>query len=293
MASEFTWLNQQGVRSDQGFEVQFTGRWEMEYREGPHVLQFSVDGGLEPGTLKPTLSVRVPLGWTERSADRRKVFRKSSKTSLVRSSLRGWFPYSLITLASQPFQGALIIGNGLGFSFSSSFLGEAFRVEQLRSGNVLELSVGSFRFRLFGTTGGFGISRQVGVTGPANQAGRQLGRTEDLKPHPMLRRQRDHHSAIYRSDLISQVKVRYLAFQLLFPMNSPQRAFGGGQQIVSAHRDAEGEQRGLGVAHRVQFGKPQVRNSLVERLFQRPAFAVQRRAIAAAAVTLAGRLVNR
>ncbi|MDR2638136.1 MAG: hypothetical protein LBB55_07340 [Zoogloeaceae bacterium] len=29
----FTWLNKQGVRSDTGFEVQFTGRFSAEYRE--------------------------------------------------------------------------------------------------------------------------------------------------------------------------------------------------------------------------------------------------------------------
>jgi hypothetical protein len=63
--SEFTWLNKQGVRSDQGFEVQRTGRWTMEYREGAHAMQFSVAAGREPGTLKQTLSVRVvPFpGW--------------------------------------------------------------------------------------------------------------------------------------------------------------------------------------------------------------------------------------
>jgi hypothetical protein len=30
----FTWLNKQGVRSSEGFEVQCTGRYTIEYREG-------------------------------------------------------------------------------------------------------------------------------------------------------------------------------------------------------------------------------------------------------------------
>jgi hypothetical protein len=30
----FTWLNKQGVRSSDGFEVQCTGRYTIEYREG-------------------------------------------------------------------------------------------------------------------------------------------------------------------------------------------------------------------------------------------------------------------
>lgn len=30
----FSWMNKQGVRSDQGFEVQFTDRFTAEYREG-------------------------------------------------------------------------------------------------------------------------------------------------------------------------------------------------------------------------------------------------------------------
>jgi hypothetical protein len=39
---EFHWLNKQGVESNRGFVVQHTGRWSMEYREGPHVRVFGV-----------------------------------------------------------------------------------------------------------------------------------------------------------------------------------------------------------------------------------------------------------
>jgi hypothetical protein len=42
----FTWLNKQGVRSDTGFEFQFTGRFSAEYREGDRVLLIPVEGGL-------------------------------------------------------------------------------------------------------------------------------------------------------------------------------------------------------------------------------------------------------
>lgn len=41
----FTWLNKQGVRSDEGFELQFTGRFTAEYRESGRTTKFYVDGG--------------------------------------------------------------------------------------------------------------------------------------------------------------------------------------------------------------------------------------------------------
>ena len=41
----FTWLNKQGVRSSEGFEVQFTSRNTAEYREGHRYLVVDVEGG--------------------------------------------------------------------------------------------------------------------------------------------------------------------------------------------------------------------------------------------------------
>lgn len=40
----FTWLNKQGVRSNKGFEFQFTGRFTAEYRENGRVIDMYVDG---------------------------------------------------------------------------------------------------------------------------------------------------------------------------------------------------------------------------------------------------------
>jgi hypothetical protein len=45
----FTWLNKQGVRSDSGFEVQFTGRFSAEYKEGSKVVKLYVESGLYAG----------------------------------------------------------------------------------------------------------------------------------------------------------------------------------------------------------------------------------------------------
>jgi hypothetical protein len=45
----FTWLNKQGVRSDRGFEVQFTGRFSAEYREGGKFVKLYVEDGLSGG----------------------------------------------------------------------------------------------------------------------------------------------------------------------------------------------------------------------------------------------------
>ena len=49
----FTWLNKQGVRSDQGFEVQRTGRFEAEYYEGGKVINLEVESGVNGGTAVP------------------------------------------------------------------------------------------------------------------------------------------------------------------------------------------------------------------------------------------------
>lgn len=45
----FTWLNKQGVRSDKGFEVQFTGRFDAEYREGDKTVSLYVEVGTAGG----------------------------------------------------------------------------------------------------------------------------------------------------------------------------------------------------------------------------------------------------
>lgn len=45
----FTWLNKQGVRSDLGFEVQRTGRFDAEYREGEKTVSFYVESGMQDG----------------------------------------------------------------------------------------------------------------------------------------------------------------------------------------------------------------------------------------------------
>lgn len=47
----FTWLNKQGVQSDRGFAVQFTGRFTAEYREHGKVVILGVDSGLSGGVL--------------------------------------------------------------------------------------------------------------------------------------------------------------------------------------------------------------------------------------------------
>ncbi len=45
----FTWLNKQGVRSDRGFEVQRTGRFDAEYSEGGQVVELYVESGTQGG----------------------------------------------------------------------------------------------------------------------------------------------------------------------------------------------------------------------------------------------------
>jgi hypothetical protein len=51
----FKWLNKQGVESDDGFSVQFTGRFTADYREGAKRITVDVEGGAN-GTLIYTRS---------------------------------------------------------------------------------------------------------------------------------------------------------------------------------------------------------------------------------------------
>ncbi len=52
----FKWLNKQGVESDQGFVVQFTGRFTCEYREGAKSLELYIEDGFEGS--KPCVAVK-------------------------------------------------------------------------------------------------------------------------------------------------------------------------------------------------------------------------------------------
>jgi hypothetical protein len=46
MIMDFTWLNNQGVRSESGFELQREDRFAMSYREGSHVITIEIENGI-------------------------------------------------------------------------------------------------------------------------------------------------------------------------------------------------------------------------------------------------------
>jgi hypothetical protein len=57
----FTWLNKQGVQSDRGFSLQFTGRFDAEYRENGKVVSLYVESGFDGGACilaEPTVFER-------------------------------------------------------------------------------------------------------------------------------------------------------------------------------------------------------------------------------------------
>lgn len=66
----FTWLNKQGVRSDRGFEVQFTGRFDAEYREGGKVVKLYVESGVNGGLPCIILAPNAFARWSDGSATR-------------------------------------------------------------------------------------------------------------------------------------------------------------------------------------------------------------------------------
>jgi hypothetical protein len=45
----FKWLNKQGVESDEGFVVQFTGRFTLEYIENGHATELAIESGTYGG----------------------------------------------------------------------------------------------------------------------------------------------------------------------------------------------------------------------------------------------------
>lgn len=51
----FTWLNKQGVQRDEGFALQFVGRFTAEYREGSKVMEVDIEDGFLNG--KPVVNV--------------------------------------------------------------------------------------------------------------------------------------------------------------------------------------------------------------------------------------------
>lgn len=59
----FTWLNKQGVKSDRGFVVQFTGRFTAEYRENGKTVTLDVEDGLSGGLQCVSVDPRAFERW--------------------------------------------------------------------------------------------------------------------------------------------------------------------------------------------------------------------------------------
>jgi hypothetical protein len=79
----FTWLNKQGVRSDEGFEVQRTGRFDAEYVEGGKVVKLGVESGVSAGLpciiLDPKAFARWSDGTAIPDAEQARLFRNFAK----------------------------------------------------------------------------------------------------------------------------------------------------------------------------------------------------------------------
>ena len=64
----FTWLNKQGVRSDRGFEVQRTARFEAEYREGGKLVKLYVESGVSGGLPCIIVGTQAFARWSDGTA---------------------------------------------------------------------------------------------------------------------------------------------------------------------------------------------------------------------------------
>lgn len=69
----FKWINKQGVESSEGFEVQFTGRYTAEYREGVKYLVVDVESNanglidFDPKAFAKWLIRRMPNSPTDQA----------------------------------------------------------------------------------------------------------------------------------------------------------------------------------------------------------------------------------
>lgn len=68
----FTWLNKQGVRSSEGYEVQSVDRFSIEYREGSRVVTVAVERGYFGGGPSVSISPKAFERWNH-SATRNSV----------------------------------------------------------------------------------------------------------------------------------------------------------------------------------------------------------------------------
>ena len=59
----FTWLNKQGVKSSEGFEIQSTDRFTIEYREGNLVVTIQAEQGTFGGGPSVSISVGAFARW--------------------------------------------------------------------------------------------------------------------------------------------------------------------------------------------------------------------------------------
>lgn len=63
----FIWLNKQGVRSDEGFALQFVGRLTAEYREDGKVVEIAIEDASIDGQAALRIDRRSISAW--RSSD--------------------------------------------------------------------------------------------------------------------------------------------------------------------------------------------------------------------------------
>ncbi len=61
----FTWINKQGVRSDRGFEVQRTGRFDAEYNEGDAAISLYVESGVQGGLQCIIIDPKAFVRWDD------------------------------------------------------------------------------------------------------------------------------------------------------------------------------------------------------------------------------------
>lgn len=65
----FTWINKKSVRSSEGYEVHFLGRFTAQYREGRRIRTIPIEDGILAGKPAVLFSRRVFENWDNSSVD--------------------------------------------------------------------------------------------------------------------------------------------------------------------------------------------------------------------------------
>ena len=130
----------------------------------------------------------------------------------------------------------------------------------------------AFRPGLFRSSGTFAIGFKADLLGQRPQCGNHLSGTHAAEDTPCVLRDGHHHVVRGLGDVVGNVVEGEFLIDGV-AMDAAQRRQHHRQHILGDEGHAQAEQRGLGIASRIDV-RMEVRFEMLERGLQRPALAV-------------------